>query len=70
MKILEKDSVIKQNLARYVLTERNVLSIAGQHPNVVSLGFAFQSDHRLYLVMEYVPGGDMSEQIKIRNRAK
>jgi hypothetical protein len=41
MKILEKDSVIKQNLARYVLTERNVLSIAGQHPNVVSLGFAF-----------------------------
>ena len=29
MKILEKEKVIKQNLARYAITERNVLSIAG-----------------------------------------
>ena len=41
LKILEKEKVIKQNLARYALTERNVLSTAGTHPLVVGLDFAF-----------------------------
>jgi len=41
MKILEKEKVIKQNLARYALTERNVLSIAGKHPLIVGLDYAF-----------------------------
>jgi len=41
MKVLEKEKVIKQNLARYALTERNVLSIAGMHPFIVGLDFAF-----------------------------
>lgn len=42
MKILEKQKVLKQNLVRYALTERNVLCLA-QHPFIVSLNFAFQS---------------------------
>jgi len=41
MKILEKEKVLKQNLARYAITERNVLSVAGVHPNIVGLDFAF-----------------------------
>lgn len=41
MKILEKEKVIQQNLARYALTERNVLSTAGRHPLIVGLDFAF-----------------------------
>ena len=43
LKILEKQKVIKQNLARYALTERNVLSTAGTHKNIVGLDFAFQN---------------------------
>ena len=41
MKTLEKESVLKQNLARYALTERNVLSVAGKHQFIVGLDFAF-----------------------------
>ena len=41
MKILEKEKIISQNLARYALTERNVLSIAGRHDLIVGLDFAF-----------------------------
>ena len=41
MKILDKDKVYKQNLARYALTERNVLSVAGKHPMMVGLDYAF-----------------------------
>lgn len=68
MKILEKEKVIQQNLARYALTERNVLSIAGRHPLIVGLDYAFQNQHRLYLIMEYCPGGDLGKQIKLKRK--
>lgn len=68
MKILEKEKIIQQNLARYALTERNVLSVAGRHELVVGLDFAFQNEHRLYLIMEYCPGGDLGKQIKLKRK--
>ena len=40
MKVLEKEKILKQNLVRYALTERNVLSTA-KHPFIVSLVYAF-----------------------------
>lgn len=58
MKILEKKKVLSDNLLRYAKTERNVLSLAS-HQFVVGLNFAFQSNSRLYLIMDYAPGGDM-----------
>ena len=58
MKVLEKKRVLQENLARYALTERNVLNIAGRHNLIVGLDFAFQNEHRLYLIMQYYPGGD------------
>ena len=58
MKVLEKSKVLKQNLVRYAMTERNVLCLA-KHPFIVSLNFAFQSSFRLYLILDYCPGGDM-----------
>jgi serine/threonine protein kinase len=59
MKTLEKEGVLKQNMARYALTEKNVLQVAGHHPLIVGLKYAFQNEHRLYLIMEFAPGGDM-----------
>jgi hypothetical protein len=41
MKVLEKENVLKQKLARYAITERNVLSVAGKHPLIVGLDYAF-----------------------------
>ena len=58
MKILEKDKVFQQNLLRYAKTEKNVLQLAS-HPFIVGLHWAFQSPSRLYLIMQYCPGGDM-----------
>ena len=42
MKVLEKEKILKQNLVRYAMTERNVLCLA-KHPFIVSLNFAFQT---------------------------
>ena len=68
MKILEKEKILKQNLARYAITERNVLSVAGNNRYIVGLDFAFQNSHRLYLIMEYCPGGDLGKQIKLKRK--
>lgn len=67
MKVLEKSKVLKQNLVRYAMTERNVLCLA-QHPFIVSLNFAFQSSSKLYLILDYCPGGDMGLMLSRERR--
>ncbi len=40
MKVLRKEHIIGQNLVKYALTERNVLSKT-KHPFIVGLNYAF-----------------------------
>jgi len=56
--------MIKKDQITHVRNERDVLveSIAAyknKNPWVVNLYFSFQDDQFLYLIMEYIPGGDM-----------
>jgi hypothetical protein len=62
MKVLSKDKIMAQNLVKYAMTERNVLSITN-HPFIVKLNYAFQSTDRLFLILEYCPGGDLAEHL-------
>ena len=62
MKVLNKDRILSQNLIKYVRAERNVLSITN-HPFIVKLYFAFQTMNRLFLILEYCPGGDLSKHL-------
>jgi serine/threonine protein kinase len=48
------------NLIRYALTERNVLSII-DNPFIVKLYYSFQTSDKLFLILDYCPGGDLSE---------
>lgn len=63
MKCLDKSAVLRQNILRYAMTERKILSTIN-HPFVVKLFFAFQTATKLILVMEYCPGGDLLRLIK------
>lgn len=65
MKVLRKDKLANNNLKRYAMTERNVMS-ALNHPFMVRLAYAFQSPTRLFLVMDYYPGGDLGKAIARR----
>ena len=67
MKVLEKDKIIGQNLILYALTERNVLSFM-HHPFIVSLNFAFQTAEKLFLILDYCPGGDLAARLRIEKR--
>ncbi|KAJ3100290.1 hypothetical protein HDU97_002381 [Phlyctochytrium planicorne] len=59
IKILKKEDMIRKNMIAHVRAEHKVLTIS-RNPFVVKLYYAFQSKEYLYLVMEYLIGGDLS----------
>ena len=67
MKILRKDQLTKKNDIEHTRTERRLLQKI-KHPFVVGLHYAFQTDERLYLVMDYVSGGDLYYHLKNQRR--
>lgn len=63
MKVLNKNKILSQNIVRYVITERNVLSSIN-HPFIVRLYYAFQTDDFLYLILEYCEGRDLCHYLR------
>ncbi len=63
MKVLCKSKILSQNIIRYVVTERNVLSNI-RHPYIVQLYYAFQTSEFLYLILEYCEGKDLCYHLK------
>eukprot|EP00299_Pterocystis_sp_00344_P007850 c2731_g1_i1.p1 GENE.c2731_g1_i1~~c2731_g1_i1.p1 ORF type:complete len:521 (+),score=122.44 c2731_g1_i1:52-1563(+) len=58
IKILRKTDMINKDQIFHARTERDVMARA-DCPWMVKLVFSFQDDNNLYLVMEYIAGGDM-----------
>jgi serine/threonine protein kinase len=58
MKILSKPAVILRQQVEHTRAERNVLTHSGS-PFIVSMHAAFQSNDKLYLVLDYCPGGEL-----------
>mgnify|MGYP000285963700 CR=1 FL=1 len=63
MKILNKKQILGQNLVKYAKTERDVLTITS-HPFIVGLKYAFQTPEKLFLLLDYAPGGNMSRALQ------
>ncbi|KAL6763554.1 kinase-like domain-containing protein [Haematococcus lacustris] len=61
IKTISKAACIKEGHVRHVLDEKALLALATQtgHPFIVSLRGTFQDARCLYLIMDYVAGGDM-----------
>lgn len=58
MKILRKSHLVRRRQIERTRTERKVLSIVN-HPFIMKLHYAFQSPDKLYLVLDYCPGGEL-----------
>lgn len=58
MKKLLKDDMSRKEHINHAWSERHLL-IAADHPFVCNLCFAFQNNDYLYLIMEFLPGGDL-----------
>ena len=58
MKIQKKKDIIKSQLIEKIQLEKELL-LMNKHPYIVDLKFSFQSDSKIYFIMEYLPGGDL-----------
>ncbi|OXA52544.1 Ribosomal protein S6 kinase beta-1 [Folsomia candida] len=59
MKVLKKATIVRnQKDTAHTKAERNILE-AVKHPFIVDLKYAFQTGGKLYLIMEYLSGGEL-----------
>ncbi|XP_053576071.1 ribosomal protein S6 kinase alpha-5 [Bombina bombina] len=60
MKVLRKSAlVLKEKTAEHTRTERTVLEHVRASPFLVTLHYAFQTDSKLHLILDYVSGGEL-----------
>lgn len=69
MKILEKGKVIKLKQVEHTLNEKRVL-ICCKHPFIVEMAYAFKDNSNLYMIMQYVPGGEIFSHLRRSGRFK
>lgn len=58
MKVLKKRYMRKKNQVEHIKTERQILELM-EFPFIINLKYAFQNEQKLYLVMDYCPGGEL-----------
>jgi len=59
LKAMKKQNVLNKNMMDQVVAERDALAISSKSPFVVQLFYSFQSHEKIFLVMEYMIGGDV-----------
>ena len=64
IKVLNKDAIIQNDDVECTMTERRILALSTRHPFLTGLYCSFQTKERLFLIMEYVNGGDLMFQIQ------
>lgn len=60
VKVLYKKMILKTNEKNHIMSERNVLLKNLNHPFLVGLHYSFQTKDKLYFVLDYVNGGEVS----------
>ena len=58
MKVLSKPNIVKRRQVEHTNTERRVLGNIN-HPFIVRLHYAFQTNEKLYFVLDYAAGGEL-----------
>jgi len=58
MKVLDKKHILDHNEVEHTLSEKNIL-MRLHHPFLVNMNFSFQTDDKLYFILDYVNGGEL-----------
>ena len=59
MKVLQKQRVLEGGQLEHTRAEKSVLQRMVGNPFVVNLHYAFQSSRELYLVLDFMQGGEL-----------
>lgn len=70
MKVMDKREMKNKNQLNHLMSERNILAKTKKSEHVVAIHSSFQDAKKLYLVMEYLPGGDLMEMLIKRKHFK
>ena len=65
IKVLRKSDMIAKNQVTNVKSERAIMMVQSEKPYVAKLYATFQNKDNLFLVMEYLPGGDLATLLKM-----
>jgi tRNA A-37 threonylcarbamoyl transferase component Bud32 len=65
MKVISKKLLKKKNNISYMKSERDILTKL-HHPFLINLHFAFQSSTKLFLVMDFLSGGELFLHLRRR----
>ncbi|KAL8169044.1 UNVERIFIED_CONTAM: Ribosomal protein S6 kinase alpha-5 [Gekko kuhli] len=69
MKVLKKATIIqKAKTTEHTKTERQVLEHIRQSPFLVTLHYAFQTDTKLHLILDYINGGELFTHLSQREK--
>ena len=63
MKVLSKYTVEKRKQVEHTKAERLILEMV-DHPFLLNLRYAFQTDEKLYMITDYCPGGELFFHLK------
>ncbi|KAJ7033362.1 kinase-like domain-containing protein [Mycena alexandri] len=67
IKVLNKDRVVKMKQVEHTNNEQRMLECV-QHPFIINLWGYFQDTANLYMVMDFVPGGELFTLLRRSNR--
>ena len=63
MKVLSKKHIVANNEVEHTLAERAILERLN-HPFLMNLIYSFQTDTKLYFIMEFVNGGELFHHLQ------
>ncbi|EGG18760.1 protein kinase 2 [Cavenderia fasciculata] len=67
MKVLRKDAIIARKQVNHTKSEKTILQ-GVSHPFIVNLHFAFQTRDKLYMILDFVNGGELFYHLKREGR--
>lgn len=67
MKVLRKEAIIARKQVTHTKAEKSILQKI-QHPFIVKLHYAFQTKDKLYMILDYINGGELFFHLKKEGR--
>lgn len=63
LKVLRKQHILENKQLEHTRAEKDILCYVS-HPFLIASDYSFQSEHKLYFAMEFMPGGELFQHLR------